>query len=123
VLRQVEEAVFGTFDHGFEPTDRLTLVLNVSYGWRIRLPCTSDVAFRETLKMPAPGDWGPNISRRSTISEDRTEVTTDDSAPCQDGWIQHKWYATAGDPDGRYYFTVEIDGYVPIKFRPVFTRP
>ena len=106
----------------FVRSTRFLLEEGTSYTWRIRLPCTGPVLFREVQPLPAPGDWTFSLQDMpgTTISEDRTTTTTVDYAACVDGWIEHTWVLAANDPPGQYVITVSIDGYPPQTFRPRF---
>jgi hypothetical protein len=80
------------------------------------------VDIREVIKMPSPGEW--HVDQRTRVSSDRTTITTKDTMSCdENGWIQHRWYASPGDPDGVYVVTVEVEGYTPVRFHPRFNRP
>jgi len=122
-LPHVAAAEFGVFEDGatFVKSPTIKLAAGVAYGWRIRLPCHEMVDFRETLKMPSPGDWHVDL-KTTKISADRTQVVTEDALACFNGWIAHQWVATEGDPEGVYTITVEIDGFTPVRFHPRFAR-
>jgi len=125
-LPHVAGGEFGTFD-AFSRFTKATVIPNrngVAYGWRIHVPCKKPqlIDIKETLRMPAPGDW--HVDQRTRISADRTTITTSETLPCDDdGWIHHRWFASPGDPDGTYIVTVEVDGYTPVRFRPRFSHP
>ena len=121
-IPHVAAAEFGVFVDGqaFVKSPTIKLAAGVAYGWRIRLPCREMVDFRETLKMPSPGDW--HVNAKTKISADRTQVVTEDALACFNGWVEHVWVATEGDPEGVYTITVEIDGYAPVRFHPRFAR-
>jgi hypothetical protein len=117
---QPEEAAVG-YGNGsrFQPSTQIPLAVGVHYLWRIRLPCTSPVPFRETLVLPAPTTWtisDPSIE----ISADKSIATTHKDAACIDGWIENGWYVNGDDPPGEYEITVEIAGYATQHFRVVF---
>jgi hypothetical protein len=112
-------------DNVLKRQQRFELSEDTSYGWRIKLPCRGPTLFKETLRLPAPGDWsfGPTPIKHVTISEDRTTAITVDYSGCFDGWIQNVWTIAANDPPGLYVLTVEIEGFAPQTFRGLFVRP
>lgn len=119
-------AWFGTWNDGrFVRKTKLALVAGTTFGWRIKTRCTGPVRFRETMRLPSPGDWSftPDEMPGTTISEDQTTTTTIDFAACRQGWVEHVWSIAEGDPAGTYVITVELDGYAAQTFRPKFVAP
>ena len=88
----------------FRATTTIPLTPGTFYSWRIKLPCTAPVAFRETMVLPAPTTW--SIGDPATeISADKSVATTHADAPCTDGWIEHGWIINGDDPPGEYEIT------------------
>ena len=117
--------LFGAIiDGAYKRQSRFTLEEGTAYGWRIKLPCTGPTLFRETLQLPAPGDWtfDPATDRNVQLSADKRRAVTEDYSGCYDGWIQHAWTVAASDPPGEYVLTVEVEGYQPQTFRGRFVR-
>lgn len=112
-------------DGAFKRQSRFEIEEGMAYGWRIKLPCTGPTLFRETLQLPAPGEWGTEGTSAEVvrISPDRRRAVTEDYSGCYDGWIQHSWSSTSDDPPGEYVLTVEIEGYQTQIFRGRFVRP
>jgi hypothetical protein len=77
------------------------------------------------MRLPGPGEWTftPTEMPGTTVSDDQTTTTTIDYAACKQGWVEHVWTVTAGDPVGTYVITVELEGYQPQTFRPKFVAP
>jgi len=121
--RQPVASSFGKAENGeIKKQLRFELDGETAFGWRLKLPCTGPTRFRETLQMPAPGDWGFDAST-TTISADKTRSVVVDYSGCFDGWIEHAWSTSRNDPPGEYVLTVEVDGYVPQVFHGTFVRP
>jgi hypothetical protein len=120
-------AHFGRWDdeNRFERANQIEASEGQLFGWRIKTRCTGPLRFREVMRLPAPGNWttDPDELPGTTISDDQMIATTIDYAACKQGWIEHVWSVSAGDPAGTYVITVELDGYVPATFRPRFTTP
>ncbi len=114
-LKAPAAAIFGSNEPPYEPATHFPLTPQTSYGWRIQLPCTGPVAYRETMRLPAAGSWPADMSSLpgTTISPDGSVASTKTFAACVDGWIEHGWTVASGDPPGTYVMTVEIDGYQP----------
>jgi len=125
-LKQPAATLFGRVEEGvYKRQSRFPLSEDTAYGWRIKLPCTGPTLFRETLQMPAAGDWtfDPEISKHIQLSADRKRAVTEDYSGCYDGWIQHAWTIAANDPPGEYVLTVEVEGYQRQTFRGRFVQP
>jgi hypothetical protein len=125
-LKQPAATLFGlVVDGAYKRQSRFELSEDTVYGWRIKLPCTGPTMFRETLQLPAPGDWtfDPETTKHIKLSSDRRRAVTEDYSGCYDGWIQHSWTIAAEDPPGEYVLTVEVEGYQPQTFRGRFSRP
>src|SRR5688572_12631102 len=121
-------AWFGAWNEDTGAFDRISKFEKVegqTFGWRIKTRCTGPVRFRETMKLPAPGDWGFTADEMpgTTISSDGTTTVTVDYAACKQGWIEHVWTVAAEDPAGTYVIMVELDGYATQTFRPRFIAP
>ena len=124
--QQPAATLFGqVIDGTYKRQSRFELTERTIYGWRIKLPCTGPTLFRETLRLPAPGEWtfDPLTAEHVTVSDDQRRVVTEDYSGCFDGWIQHAWKITAGAPPGEYVMSVEIDGYQPQVFHGRFYTP
>jgi hypothetical protein len=124
-LKQPAATLFGlVVDGAYKRQSRFELTEDTVYGWRIKLPCTGPTLFRETLQLPAPGDWPEETasSKHIKLSADRKRAVTEDYSGCYDGWIQHAWTSAPNDPPGEYVLTVEVDGYRPQTFRGRFVR-
>lgn len=124
--RQPAATLFGQVVEGvYKRRTRFELSEDTTYGWRIKLPCTGPTLFRETLQLPAPGEWSvdPETDKHVKLSADRRRAVTEDYSGCYDGWIQHSWTISAGDPPGEYVLTVEVEGYKPQTFRGRFVEP
>jgi hypothetical protein len=130
--RQPAVAMFGRLDEAgrFMRVTDIKHVDGRNFGWRIRLPCTGPVEFTETMRLPAPGDWQsifetrksePDHLRQTTITADGKQTITHAYAPCLDGWIEHMWSLSKGDPVGDWTIEVAIPSYATqtfqIKFR------
>jgi hypothetical protein len=114
-----EESVVGYMSGTqFVPASRIKLFPGQHYKWRIRLPCTTAVEFKETLVEPAPTTWG--VSKNTEVTEDQTTAITHDVSPCIDGWVEHGWIVNSDDPPGEYLVTVEIDGFATQRYRVDF---
>src|SRR5262245_15997440 len=121
--KQPVASSFGKAENGeIKKQVRFELDGETVFGWRLKLPCTGPTKFRESLQMPAPGDWGFDTVT-TTISADKTRSVVVDYAPCFDGWIEHAWTTSRNDPPGEYVLTVEIEGFAPQVFRASFVRP
>jgi len=123
--KQPIATLFGLVVDGvYKRQSRFELSEDTIYGWRIKLPCTGPTLFRETLQLPAAGDWtfDPAVTRHIQLSPDRRRAVTEDYSGCYDGWIQHAWTIAPKDPPGEYVFTVEVEGYKPQTFRGRFIR-
>jgi hypothetical protein len=119
-LKQPAATLFGqVIDGSFRRQSRFELSEDTIYGWRIKLPCTGPTLFRETLQLPAPGEW--SVDEVTTkVSADRKRAVTESYSGCYDGWIQHQWTIATGDPPGEYVLTVEVEGYQSQTFRGRF---
>jgi hypothetical protein len=123
--RQPAATMFGLLvDGAFKRQSRFDLAEDTVYGWRIKLPCTGPTVFRETLQLPAAGDWpfDPKTTKHIRLSADKRRAVTEDYSGCYDGWIQHTWTVTPDAPPGEYVLTVEIEGYQTQTFRARFVR-
>jgi hypothetical protein len=125
-LKQPAATLFGQVVDGvYKRQSRFELSEDLTYGWRIKLPCTGPTLYRERLQLPGPGDWtfDPAASKHIEVSADRRRAVTEDYSGCYDGWIQHAWTIAPDDPPGEYVLTVEVEGYQPQTFRGRFIRP
>jgi hypothetical protein len=123
--KQPVASTFGKTENGeIKKQARFELDGDTAYGWRIKLPCTGPTKFRETLQLPAVGDWTFDLdtTKEIRVSADKTRAVMTDYSGCYDGWIEHAWTVTLNDPAGEYVLTVEIDGYVPQTFRATFVK-
>jgi hypothetical protein len=121
-LPHVAGAEFGTFTNDtFTKSQNIRLAPGVVYGWRVRPPCKEMVDVRETIKTPSPGDWHVDPTS-SKLSADRMQLVVENALPCFNGWVERQWTVTAGDPEGIYTVTVEVDGFTPVRFHPRFAR-
>ena len=79
------------------------------YGWRIKVTKGQEkVKFVETLTMPASAvSW--DTTRETAIGSDgKTAVTKREVAVNEEGYVEHFWAYTDGDPLGTYAIKVEI---------------
>ncbi|MES0879631.1 hypothetical protein [Roseibium sp. SCP14] len=83
------------------------------FGWRIKLSSDETlVHVREVLTLPdAPEYWSDedNVYGTIEISRDRTAATTTRFIPVVDGWVEHSWCVSEGDPTGHCSLDVTID--------------
>ena len=124
-LKQPVAALFGqVIDGVYKRQSRFELSEDTVYGWRIKLPCTGPTVYRETLSLPAVGDWSfdPAVTKQTKLSADKKRAVTEDYSGCYDGWIQHAWTIAPNDPPGEYVLTVEVDGFQPQTFRGRFLK-
>ncbi|MEJ7601639.1 MAG: hypothetical protein WKG01_27295 [Kofleriaceae bacterium] len=125
-LRRPRAVMYGrTDDTGrFLRILEIPLVESTTFGWRMDLGCTGPVLYRETMRLPAPGDWTftPDELPETTISDGKRTATTRDYVACRAGWIEHTWRVSTGDPPGQWIVTVEIEGFEPTVWKPMFVK-
>jgi hypothetical protein len=56
-----------------------------------------------------------------TITAGGRVATIESTAPCEAGWIEKIWAASAGDPPGVWVIRVTPEGFAPHTFRATFT--
>ncbi|MCX5741662.1 MAG: hypothetical protein NT062_04080 [Proteobacteria bacterium] len=116
-------AQFGTFSPlGFHEQDELPLVVNSQFMWRIQLPCSEPVEYRETFVTPAPTTWGaPDPS--TIVGDDGALAEHTELGECRDGWVENIWTINASDPPGEWTLTVDIKGFASTVFHVRFVQP
>jgi hypothetical protein len=126
VPRRPKAAMFGRTDETgrFLRVTEITHADNVVFGWKMDLGCTGPVLYKETMLLPAPGDWTftPEELPETAISNGGKTATTTDYVACRNGWIEHTWRIAKNDPPGEWIVTIEIEGYEPTVFKPTFVK-
>ncbi|MES0807988.1 hypothetical protein ABLO27_00805 [Roseibium sp. SCPC15] len=90
------------------------------FGWRIKLSSDETlVHVREVLTLPeAPEYWSDedNVYGTIEVSSDRKAATTTRFIPVVDGWVEHSWCVSEGDPTGQCSLDVTIDDLATERF-------
>jgi hypothetical protein len=103
----------------FKPTDKVPLVAEQAYGWRLRFRTKREtVALREEFQMPvAPKKWENSGAGEFKISPDGRTGTTEADAVLEDGAIMNAWAVAAGDPAGAHVIRLYIEGKLVRTFK------